>query len=236
MRWITNLAFRLRALLAPRRMERELDDELAFHLEREAEKLTRQGMTPEAARHQAQYSFGQAVRGRERVREAWGIGLAHDLEADVRYALRGLRKNPVFAGVAIFTLALGIGGTTAIFGVLDAVVLQPLPLREPGRLVAVHHTMPGIGVDETPLSPALYRTFREHSRTLEDIGVWQRRSVTVTGLARPEQVEAAFVTDGLLPVLGVSLVLGREFEAADAAEGSANTVLLSEGYWLRALG
>jgi len=236
MRWITNLVFRLRAIVAPGRMEHELNDEMAFHVEREAEKLVQLGVPPEEAERQARRNFGPALRNRERTREAWGIGLVQDLGADVRYALRGLRRNPTFAGVAIFTLALGIGGAAAIFGVLDAVVLTPLPLREPNRLVAVHHTMPGIGVDETPLSPALYLTFREHSRTLEDIGVWQKRSVTVTGLARPEQVEAALVTDGLLPVLGVSPVLGREFEAADIEQGSANTALLSEGYWLRALG
>ncbi len=236
MRWIANLAFRLRATLAPGKMERELDDEVAFHLEMEARKLAQRGMTEEEAMRQARRNFGPALRNKERAREAWGIGLIQDLKADARYTIRGLRRNPAFATVAILTLALGIGGTTAIFGVLNGVVLKPLPFHEPERLVAVHHTMPAIGVDETPLSPALYLTFREHSRTLEDIGVWKRRPVTVTGLAQPEQVEAALVTDGLFPVLGVSPILGRFFDETDGAQGSASTVILSQGYWIRRFG
>jgi predicted permease len=217
-------------------MERELDDEVAFHMEMEARRLAQRGMTEEEARRQARRNFGPALRNKERAREAWGIGLIQDLKADARYAVRGLRRNPAFAAVAILTLALGIGGTTAIFGVLNGVVLKPLPFHEPERLVAVHHTMPAIGVDETPLSPALYLTFREHSRTLEDIGVWKRRPVTITGLAQPEQVEAALVTEGLFPVLGVSPVLGRSFDETDGAPGSDATVILSHGYWIRRFG
>ncbi|MEB3323681.1 MAG: ABC transporter permease, partial [Synechococcaceae cyanobacterium] len=217
-------------------MERELDEEMAFHLEMETRKLQERGMAQEQARRQAQRKFGSALRNKERTREAWGIGLIEDLKADARYTFRGLRRNPAFAIVAILTLALGIGGTTAIFGVLNGVVFRPLPFTEPERLVAVHHTMPGIGVDETPLSPALYLTFREHTRTLVDIGVWQRRPVTITGLAQPEQVVAALVTDGLFPVLGVSPILGRGFDEADVAPGSARTVVLSQGYWISRFG
>jgi predicted permease len=217
-------------------MERELDDEVAFHMEMEARKLAQRGMSEEEARRQAWLNFGPALRNKERAREAWGIGLIQDLKADARYAFRGLRRNPAFAAVAVLTLALGIGGTTAIFGVLNGVVLKPLPFREPERLVAVHHTMPAIGVDETPLSPALYLTFRAHSRTLEDIGVWKRLPVTITGLAQPEQVVAALVTDGLFPVLGVSPILGRSFDETDGAPGSAATVILSQGYWIRRFG
>jgi len=217
-------------------MERELNDEMAFHLEMEARKLTHAGMIEEEAWRQARRHFGSALRNKESAREAWGIGLIEDLKADARYTLRGLRRNPAFAVVAIFTLALGIGCTTAIFGVLNGVVFKPLPFTQPERLVAVHHTMPAIGIDETPLSPALYLTFREHSRTLEDIGVWKRRTVTITGLGQPEQVEAALVTEGLFPVLGVGPILGRGFDEADVAAGSARTVILSQGYWMRKFG
>ena len=236
MRWMTNLAFRLRAALAPRKMERDLDDEVAFHLEMETRKLTERGMTEEEAWRRARRNFGSALRNKESAREAWGIGLIDDFKADARYAFRGLRRNPTFAVVAIVTLALGIGGTTAIFGVLNGLVLKPLPFREPERLVAVHHTMPAIGVEETPLSPALYLTFREHSHTLEDIGVWQRRPVAVTGHAQPERVQAALVTEGLLPLLGVAPILGRSFDEADVAPGGASTVILSQGYWIRRFG
>jgi predicted permease len=210
-----------------------MDEEMAFHIERETQKLAEQGMPPREARRQAERNFGPAVRNREIAREAWGIAMVQDLRSDVRYTLRGLKRNRAFSAVTIFTLALGIGGTTAIFGVLHGVVLKPLPFHEPHRLVAVHHTMPGIDIDETPLSPAMYFTFREQSRTLVDIGVWHRRPVTVTGLAQPEQVEAAAVTDGLLPVLGVTPVLGRNFSQEDVSPGTSYPVILSQGYWVR---
>ena len=236
MRWIMNLAFRLRAIAARGRMERELDDEMAFHLDMETRKLVQQGVPEAEARTRARRSFGSVVRNRELTREAWGVGLLDDLKVDVRHTLRGLRRSPVFAVVVVLTLGLGIGGATAIFSVLDGVVLKPLPFPDPDRLVAVHHTMPAIGVDETPLSPALYLTFRDHSRTLEDIGVWQRRPVTITGLGQPEQVEAALVTVGLFPVLGVTPILGRAFDDSDVVPGSPSTVMLSQGYWIRRFG
>jgi predicted permease len=236
MRWIANLAFRLRAVLAPGKMERELDDEVTFHLEMETRKLMARGMPEEEARRQARRNFGPLVRNKERVRQAWGIGLVQDLRADARHTFRGFRRSPVFAAVTVLTLGLGIGGTTAIFSVVNAVVLKPLPFPNPQRLVAVHHSMPVVYADETPLSPAMYFTFRDHSRTLEDIGVWRRVPVTVTGLAEPEQVVAAQVTAGLFPLLGVSPILGRGYGEEDVAPGSTDPVILSQGYWVRRFG
>jgi putative ABC transport system permease protein len=236
MRWIANLAFRLRATMAPGKMERELDDEMAFHIEMEARKLEERGMTEEEAWRQARRNFGPMLRNKESAREAWGIGLVQDLKADARYAFRGFKRSPSFAAVAILTLGLGIGGTTAIFSVVNGVILKPLPFADPHQLVAVHHSMPGVGVDEAPLSPAMYLTFRDHSHTLEDIGLWRRTPVTVTGLAEPEQVVAAQVTDGLFPVLGVSPILGRGYNEEDVAPGSTYPVILSQGYWVRRFG
>lgn len=236
MRWITNLAFRLRATLVTGKMERELDDEMAFHIEMEARKLMERGMAEEEAWRQARRNFGPMLRNKESARQAWGIGLVQDLRADARHTFRGFRRSPVFAAVAILTLGLGIGGTTAIFSVVNGVILKPLPFPDPHRLVAVHHSMPGVGADETPLSPAMYFTFRDHSRTLEDIGVWRRAPVTVTGLAEPEQVVAAQVTAGLFPVLGVSPILGRGYGEEDVAPGSTYRIILSQGYWVRRFG
>jgi hypothetical protein len=131
MRWIANLVFRLRATVAPGRMERELDDEIAFHIEMEARKLAERGITEEEAWRQARRNFGPMLRNKERARQAWGIGLVQDLKADARYAFRGLKRDPAFATVAILTLGLGIGGTTAIFSVVNGVVLKPLPFAHP---------------------------------------------------------------------------------------------------------
>ncbi|UCC82161.1 MAG: ABC transporter permease [Gemmatimonadota bacterium] len=151
---------------------------------------------------------------------------------DVKFALRRLRRTPAFAGVAILTLALGIGATTAVFSVVNGVLLRPLPFEEPEQLVGVWHSAPGWGVSRwMPQSPATYFTYREESRVFEDIGVWKIFQVTVTGLDQPERVTALLVTDGTLPILRVTPILGRTFTAEDDLPDAAPTVMLSHGYW-----
>ena len=115
MRWISDVWFRLRAVFAPGRMEREMDEEMAFHLEMEARKHVREGMTPEEAALRAHTDFGGVMREKERARDAWGIGLLQDLTSDVRLALRSLRRSPAFAVVVVLSLAVGIGANTALF-------------------------------------------------------------------------------------------------------------------------
>ena len=236
MRLVTKLMFRMKAIARWGRMSEELGEEMAFHIEKQTEKYVANGKSEKEARRQALRDFGGVLSQRENAQASWGVGWVQDVKSDVKYTIRQLRRNPTFAAVAVFTLALGIGGTTAVFSVVNGVLLEPLPFRNSQELVGVHHTMPEIDVDEAPLSPALYLTFRDHSRTLVDIAVWQRSSVTVTGLAEPEQVEAALVTDGLFPLLGVSPLLGRVYNAAEVAPGSPSPVILSFGYWVRRFG
>jgi len=151
---------------------------------------------------------------------------------DVRYAFRCLRRSPGFAGVTILTLALGIGATTAVFSVVNGVLLKPLPFEDPEELVGVWHSAPGWGVSRwMPQSPGTYFTYREESRAFEDIGVWNNFQVTVTGLDQPERVTALLVTDGTLPILRVVPILGRTFTAEDDLPEAAPTVMLSHGYW-----
>lgn len=236
MRRIKDCVYRVRAFFTWGRMEREMDDEMAFHMEMEARKHMARGMTEEDARRRARRDFGEPMRQKEHARDAWGIGLAQDLRADTRYALRRLWRAPVFTVVAVATLALGIGGATAVFSLVNGVLLKPLSFDDPNALVAVYHAMPAIDVPEAPLSLALYVTFREWSRTLEDIGIWRREPVSVTGLGAPEQVEAVQVTDGLLPLLGLTPLLGRGFTREDTGPASTSTVILSSGYWLQRFG
>ena len=151
---------------------------------------------------------------------------------DVKFALRRLRRTPAFAAVTILTLALGIGATTAVFSVVNGVLLRPLPFEAPEQLVGVWHSAPGWGVSRwLPQSPATYITYREESRVFEDIGVWNNFQVTVTGLDQPERVTALLVTDGTLPILRVAPILGRTFTAEDDLPEAAPTVMLSHGYW-----
>jgi predicted permease len=144
---------------------------------------------------------------------------------------RRLKRSPMFAAMTLITLATGIGATTAIFSVVNGILIKPLSYPAEKALVGVWHTAPGLGFDRLNMSPATYYTYRDEQRTLEDIGVWSGGAVTVTGMEEPEQVEALNVTDGTLPILGIPPIRGRWFTAKDDAPKSPETMMLSYGYW-----
>jgi predicted permease len=158
------------------------------------------------------------------------------LTAQLRQVLRRLGRAPFFTAVTLLTLAVGIGANTAIFSVLEGVLLKPLPYPHPEELVAVWLTAPGINIKDLEASPSTYFVFREQSRTFQDIGLSTGYSVNITGLGEPEHVPGLAVTDGLLPILGISPMLGRSFTQADDSPGSADTAMLTYGYWQRKFG
>src|SRR5437762_12794015 len=121
----------------------------------------------------------------------------------MKHLVRRLLHAPMFTAITLLTLAMGIGATTAVFSVVESVLLKPLPYRQPEDLVSVVHTAPGINVKELPVSPSCYFTYREEGRTFQDIGLWTGGTASVTGLAEPEQVAALYVTDGIIGILGV---------------------------------
>jgi predicted permease len=145
--------------------------------------------------------------------------------------LRSLAKMPLFTSVAVLTLAVGIGANTAIFSVIEGVLLKPLPYPRSDDLVALDHAAPGVGLQRAGAAPFLYFTYREEARVFEDVGLVNSGTVSVTGLAEPEEVRTLFVTDGVLPMLGVPPMLGRVFTKTDDAPGSPETVVLTAGYW-----
>jgi predicted permease len=153
-----------------------------------------------------------------------------------RYVLRKLARAPLFTAVSVVTLALGIGANTAIFSIVNGVLLRPLPFEEPESLVGAWHTAPGLGFDLVNQSPATYFTYREESRILEDIGMWDNSQVSVTGLEEPEEVEAMLVTDGTFPILRIQPAIGRAFTAEDDSPDSPETVILAHAYWQRRFG
>jgi len=153
----------------------------------------------------------------------------------LKQMFRRLWRAPMFTFIAVLTLALGIGANTAIFSVLEGVLLKPLPYPDPDRLVGLCATAPGVGVKDPGhfFSPAIYFTYLEQSRTFESLGAYRDYRVSVTGVAEPEQVHALGVTYGLLPTLGAQPAMGRLFSAKDDSPGSPETIILSYGYWQR---
>src|SRR5260370_28194061 len=160
-----------------------------------------------------------------------------DFTNQFRHILRRLSRAPMFTGVTLLTLAIGIGANTAIFSVINGILLKPLPYPEAERLVAVWQTAPGIGIHKRfEASPAEYFVFREENRTLQKVGLWSGGSSTVTGVADPEQLQSLNVTHEILEALDVPPALGRWFTAQDDTPGSPEVVILSYAYWQRRFG
>ncbi len=153
-----------------------------------------------------------------------------------KFILRRLMRSPMFAAITLLTLAIGIGANTAIFSVVNGVLLKPLPYSDPDRLVGLEHTAPGLNMKEINMGPANYFTYREQGRAFEDVGLYTGGSVSVTEVGQPERVETLWVTDGTLPILGVRPELGRTFTRRDDTDGSPRTAVLTWGYWQQRFG
>jgi putative ABC transport system permease protein len=156
--------------------------------------------------------------------------------SEFRWIVRRLSRAPLFTAITLLTLAVGIGANTAIFSVVNGVLLKPLPYADPDRLVAVWHAAPGIGIQELPGSPSTYFTYRELGQSFEHVGVYRQEAVNLTGLAEPERLESLTVTDAILPALGIEPMLGRRFTLQDDQPNQARTVMLTHGLWQRKFG
>ncbi len=224
---------RLRFLLRRERAEREMDEELRFHLDRETEANLRAGMPPARARRQALLTFGGVERFKEQTREARGVGPVEGLLQDVRYAARQSLRSPLFTGVAVLTLALGIGANTAIFSLLNGLLLRDRPYQAPEALVHVYTSVEG----ESPYATSFARDL-DDLRSLDDVflevgafrGVASR--IQQSEGARMVLVEA--VSSNLFPLVGVAMALGRGFSAEeDEAPGAFPVAVLGHALWER---
>jgi len=169
------------------------------------------------------------------------IALLDTLGRDVRYGLRALRHNPVFTAIALLTIAIGIGANTAVFSVVNSILLKPLPYPKSEQLVALRQVAPGAAglanfEDGLLLSGSMYFTYAEHNRSFQSLGVWSSGSANVTGLAEPEQVRTVEISDGVLQALAVPPTAGRWLSRADQVPRGRETVMLSYGYWQRRFG
>ena len=155
------------------------------------------------------------------------------LGSQLRHILRRFGRAPMFMAVTLVTLAVGIGANTAIFSVIEGVLLKPLPYPQAEQLVGVQLTSPAFNISYVPLSPSAYFIFREQSRAFQDIGLFSGDSANVTGVAEPEKLQSMLVTDGTLPLLGIQPMLGRWFNRTDDSPESPDTLILTYGYWQR---
>lgn len=230
-----DLYYRVRALLRRQSAETELEEELRFHWERQVEKYVAAGKGREEAQRLARFGFGGVEQVKEECRDARGLSWLETFWQDTRYAARMFRRSPGFTAVAVLTLALGIGANTAIFSVLDGVLLKPLSYPHPERLVSIDLTPLALNRSVRGMAPEDYFVFREQSRTFQDIGIYAStdtdRDVNVTGFAEPERVHALRATSEVLSLLGTAPFLGRIFSRQDDSPASAPTVVLTHDYW-----
>jgi hypothetical protein len=169
-----NLRLLLRRTLSRRTSEKELDRELQFHLEEQTEKHVRDGLGEREAREAALRDFGSVARVQEECRDSWGVRFLDNLRQDAGYGLRGIRRNPGFASIVVLTLALGIGANTAIFSVVQGVLLRPLPFAEPDRLVQLNQAARGAGQPFLGFSVPDFTDFRERSRAFESLAEYHQ--------------------------------------------------------------
>src|SRR5580693_2426539 len=228
-------------LFSRRRVFGELSEEIRAHLEEKIEQLVEGGMSRKEAEAAARREFGNVTLVEEDARGVWRWLSIENLFADVRYSLRMLRRNPIFTAVGLLTIAIGIGANAAVFSVVNSVLLKPLNYPKAEELVSLHQTAPGAaGLADFEngllLSPSMYFTYAEQNRTFQSLGVWVPDSASVTGLAEPEQVRLAAVSDGVLQALDVAPEVGRWFSAADQVPNGPSRVMLSYAYWQRRFG
>ena len=226
------------SLFRKKRLEQDLDAEFRFHLDSlEAEHRAR-GLSPQEARRAASRDFGGRVVIQEAYRDQRGIPMLETLWRDVRFSLRSMRRTPVVSVAVIATLAIGIGANTAIFSVVNSVLIRPLPYPEPDALVGVWNAaqFQGVTSNNIRLSSTMYLSYRNHNETFKDFGVWHPEAANVTGIGEPEEVHTIVLTYGTLRALGVQPALGRWFLEADDTDGTPETVILSHGYWQRRFG
>jgi len=216
--------------------EREIDEELRFHVHMEAEALARQGVDPREARRRALLAFGGGDRYREETRDARATQWIEDGLRDISYAARALRHSPGFALSALATLALGVGATAAVYGVVRGVVLAPLPYPEPDELVTVWMSNPAQGIDKDITSWPNFVDWRERSRGLEHLVAVRGRRLALTGADDPEEVPGAAVSRGFFELLGAPLALGRGFQNQEAEGDLIRVVVLSHELWIRRFG
>lgn len=226
---LEDLRNRLRSLFLRNQVEHELDEELHFHFDHEVEKYVRSGMNRQEAKRRAHLDFGGHTQVAQACREARGTGFIERFLQDLRFALRQLRAKPTFATVMILTLALSIGANSAIFSVIDGVLIKRLPYRQPERLVRVF--LSSADYPKFSLNPFDFRDFRARNRSFESMALYTRRDMQLSGSGEPVRLTAFGISAGFFRVLGLQPQMGREFDFQAEIPGNGLQVILSDRLW-----
>ncbi|HUC55718.1 MAG TPA: ABC transporter permease [Candidatus Cybelea sp.] len=217
-----------------KRMMEALDEDIRDHLERETQDNIERGMSPEEAHYAAMRKFGNVTQVKEETRDVWSLIWLEQLLEDLRFGLRLLRKNPGFTAVAVLTLALGIGANAAVFSVVYAVLLRPLPYKEPSRLVVLNEATPKVG--NVSVSYQNFLDWRATSHTFSQMAAVHSLDFNLAGITQPESISGDAVSPNFLSMMGVRPLLGRDFDASEEKAGSAPVVLLNYALWQSHLG
>src|SRR5215475_10102108 len=216
--------------------DRELEEEMRFHLEMKAEENLAGGASPEEARYAAQRRFGNQTLLQEVSRDMWGFRYLETLVQDLRYGARMLLKNPGFTLIAVITLALGIGANTAIFSLTSALVLRPFDFHDLDRLVWVYETAPQQDNFLSEVSPADFADLRRQQKGFTDLTAFRLSNSNLTGVGEPERVWNSEVTAGFFQLLGREAALGRVFLPEEEQAGRGQVAVLGYRLWQRRFG
>jgi predicted permease len=236
MNLLTRFRSWLKWMVKGRRLESEMETEARFHLESYAADLVRKGLSQQEAMRRARIEFGGIETHKDAVRAAVGVRWWGELGSDLRHGLRLLRKNPGFSAVAILTLALGVGANTAIFSIVNAVLLRSLPYRDPDRLVRIYFNEPGLGLRDVRFSKPELDDLKTRSGVFEDATPVFTGNENLTGTGQPERIEGVNTSFSYFSMLGVTPQVGRLYGPQDFAPGFAAEAVISDGLWRRAYG
>jgi len=213
------------------RLESEMEAEVRFHIESYAADLIRKGLSQEEATRRARIEFGGIETHKDEMRASVGVRWWGELGSDIRYGARLLRKNPSFTAVAVLSLALGVGANTAIFSIVNAVLLRPLPYRESGRLVRIFFNEPGLGLRDVTFSKPELDDLSDRAGVFEDVSVIAGGSVNLTGAKQPERLEFVLTGFSYFPMLGATPQIGRLYGPQDFAPGFSPAIVISDALW-----
>jgi predicted permease len=232
--WFHQMLLRCKSVGKRKQLDRDIDDELAFHLEKRAQDNRAAGMDATEARYAARRTLGSITRLKEISRELWTFASLQTFWQDLRYGARVLTKNPGFSFVAILTLTLGIGANTAMFSVVNGVLLNPLPFPEPERVVVLYENK--VHFEHGAISYPNFLDWQNDNRSFAEMAAFRPTNFSMTGAGDPERVNAEMISAEFFPILGVQPLSGRMFTSDEDGLGAAPVALISEGFWRRKFG